>query len=292
MAYSLEESISKSQEQLNSSLKEKEIKHCGPSDMSTIGWEQLLDGDDTSFVLKASGAYLMTLVVEEKDIPSSVVNEELKNRSKEIEKREGRKLKKKEKDDLKDNIIAKMKPHAFVKTKRIQGYLDLTNKKLVVNTSSAKVGDLFTSFLRDTIEKLPIAIYGQEIDIAHKLTQYLREEKDPEKFAFGYECNLKSMDAEGAKITAKNQELFTDEIKNHIESGKVITDVELTWQERIRFKVDNTFKIKSIKPLDIVQQTISDDLGESVDEYAMMVANYTVMVEDFNEILLDLAAIK
>ncbi|MDE9443907.1 recombination-associated protein RdgC, partial [Xenorhabdus bovienii] len=48
-------------------------------------------------------------------------------------------------------------------------------------------------------------------------------------------------------IRCKHQDLITDEIATHIESGKYVTKLALEWEERIQFTLSDDFTIKKIK---------------------------------------------
>jgi DNA recombination-dependent growth factor C len=62
----------------------------------------------------------------------------------------------------------------------------------------------------------------------------------------------------------------------------------IVWQKRISFSVNSAFRVTGVKFLDIVQETIKEELGESDDKYALMKAEMEIMVGDFAEIVQDL----
>ncbi|MDE9443961.1 recombination-associated protein RdgC, partial [Xenorhabdus bovienii] len=59
-------------------------------------------------------------------------------------------------------------------------------------------------------------------------------------------------------IRCKHQDLITDEIATHIESGKYVTKLALEWEERIQFTLSDDFAIKKIKFSDALREQNDD----------------------------------
>lgn len=287
-AFNYNDKFSLTDEQLLEKLEKKKIIPCDKSKLKTVGWDEIILGDPTTLTIKASGAYLLKLKTEEKLIPNAIVKEEAEKEILKREKESGSKLSKSEKNDIKDAIITKMKAQAFVKSSATLGLLDIKNKKLIVNSSSANKVDTFTCFLRDTLGSLDIEILKPDLEMQSVLTDILLDSKKYKKFGIGSNCTLKDFTDGEATITAKNEDLFSDEIKEHITTGKQVENIELIWQKRILFKIGADFKISGIKALDLVSEQIKDDAGESTDAYSKIVSSMFIMVEDFNEMLDDL----
>jgi recombination associated protein RdgC len=289
-AYKYNDKFNISEEEFLEKLKEHKIEPCGKSSLKTIGWDPLLIDDDSTLCIKASGAYLLKLKIEEKLIPSAIVKEETEKEVSKREKQSGNKLSKSDKNDIKEGIIAKMKAQAFVKSSYIYGYLDVKNEKLVVNGSASKA-DIFTNYLRNTLGSLDVEILEPDFELNTVLTDVLLDPSKFKKFDIGYECKLKDFLDGRATITAKDQDLFSDEIKDHVTSGKQVESLALVWEKRISFKLNHEFKITGIKPLDIIKEQADESGGESTDAYSKIVSNMFIMVEDFNELIDDLLKI-
>lgn len=289
-AYKYNDKFNISDEEFLEKLKEHKIEPCGKSALKTIGWDPILIDDDSTLCIKASGAYLLKLKIEEKLIPSAIVKEETEKEVSKREKQSGNKLSKSDKNDIKEGIIAKMKAQAFIKSSYIYGYLDVKNKKLVVNASANKA-DIFTNYLRNTLGSLDIEILEPDFELNSVLTDVLLDPSKFKKFDIGYECKLKDFLDGRATITAKDQDLFSDEIKDHVTSGKQVESLALVWEKRISFKLNHEFKITGIKPLEIIKEQADESGGESTDAYSKIVSNMFIMVEDFNELIDDLLKI-
>ena len=98
--------LSYTEEQWKEKLSEFEFSPCQPTDVKKIGWLS----DKMIFV---NEAILLTIKKEEKLLPNEVIKQELEDKIEEKELAEGRKLKKTEKQTLKDDVIATLLPRAF-----------------------------------------------------------------------------------------------------------------------------------------------------------------------------------
>ncbi|MDE9533146.1 recombination-associated protein RdgC, partial [Xenorhabdus bovienii] len=75
------------------------------------------------------------------------------------------------------------------------------------------------------------------------LTDWVSKNELPKEFMLQDEAELKAILEEGGVIRCKHQDLITDEIATHIESGKYVTKLALEWEERIQFTLSDDFTI-------------------------------------------------
>lgn len=288
-AFKIKEEINLSEKEILEKLKENKIIECDKFSLETIGWDLVLpEQDEESYLVKISGAFFVNLKKETKLIPSSVVKAETEKEINARFKKTGEKLSKAEKRDIKEGILAKMKSQAFVKPSNTFGYIDIKNNKIIVGTSSPKVAEEFLSLLRKSFGTLSVEILNPEYNLSEKLTSVLLNIDKFPKFKLSSDCKLKDL-GDNSTITAKDEDLSSNEIKEHILSGKQVDTLSLIWENRILFKVNSKFKIQSIKPLEIIKEQMTDDLGDSLDdERELFIADKMIMIEDFNEMLDDL----
>lgn len=93
---------------------------------------------------------------EERILPSTVVNEMLQVRIEEVEEAEGRKLGKKAKAELKDNLIFELLPRAFTYSTKLFAYIDTKNDFIVIDSASRSKAEDLLSFLCKTLGDLPV----------------------------------------------------------------------------------------------------------------------------------------
>lgn len=128
---------------------------CGSQDTARTGW---VPATAFSQTLKhdANGQYLLTVQRQEKILPGPVIKQELAARVAKLESEQGRKLKKTEKDSLKDEVLHSLLPRAFTKDSSTQLWIDVMNGLIVVDASSARKAEDALALLRKSLGSLPV----------------------------------------------------------------------------------------------------------------------------------------
>lgn len=275
------------EEELETILGAERFVPCGEMDLIKTGWDTVFEEDAEDKLVRSVGqAFFFKLRTEKKVIPSGVVKDKLKERvAKYRAENEDRKPSKTEKEQMKETIMMDMARTAFTESKYIEGYMDYASNLLVVNAGSAAKSDEFTSALRVALGSLEVAPLDVD-DVSDKLSGWMVNNSRPAEFDIGISCDLKDLD--GGMISVKKHEVDVEEITQHLSNGKNVVKLELVWQKRVRFSLTNKFEIKSIKPEDIVKENITEDIGDSKDQYNTFQANMLMMTADFAEMINDL----
>lgn len=284
IAYKLETDIDA--QNLLGKLKSDAFKGCAPSALSASGWVGVLE-EDRDEVEVVGDCLFIKLRIDKKSIPSSLINAELKKEIKSRESSSGKKLKSDEKLGIKEGLIAKFASKVLPSPSYIDAFINKKTKRIFVGTSSHQNAELLLNKLRESCGVLGVELIGPDYDISDKLTDVLINIDNYDEFSVGDECSLMNI-SDGSTVTAKKEDISSDNIIAHISEGKSVNSIKLIWQHRVAFKVDGKFKISNIKPMDFVIKDIKDDLGESDSMYEEFRASMTVMTGDFEEILDDL----
>ena len=104
-AYRLTSPFDLSAEQLGDKLAQRAFEPCAKSQALSLGWVPALGDESTELAHSAGGRLLIKLKREEKLLPSTVVREQLEEKVAVIEQEQGRKVYRKERNTLKDEII-------------------------------------------------------------------------------------------------------------------------------------------------------------------------------------------
>src|SRR5690554_2185186 len=95
-------------EQLEEVLQGDAFKPCGPQEVSRQGWVSPAGKHSEQLVHAAGGHMLICLLRQEKVLPSSVVNEYVEERVEAVEVEQCRKVRRKERSEIKDAVVLEM----------------------------------------------------------------------------------------------------------------------------------------------------------------------------------------
>ena len=240
------------------------FRPCGSQDLVTRGWVPPLGGEDGALVHAAGGFWLVCLQTEEKVLPAEVIGDALEARVREIEDREARKVRRKEKETLRDEVLLDLLPRAFTRRKRLYAYLDPRGGWLAVNGTPGSAVDEFTSLLRKAAGSLPIAPLRtvQHPDVT--LTAWLAG-APPDGWMIGDSATLRE-DDRGAKWTASAADLCSDDTRAHLAAGQQVTRLAVEWQERLSCVLGDDHAVRRLRFLDVVQESLADTKAETVAE--------------------------
>lgn len=273
-----------STEKLNEKLALRPLLACSGLDKQSRGWVPC-HGD--KLVHSANRQMLFALGVEQKLLPTTIVNRFAKERVADIEAQQGYKVGRKEMKELKEAITEELLPRAFAIQRTTYAWLDAVNGYLVIDAaSSAKTEELLT-LLNKTVEDLPFKPLHTSISPVTAMTDWLASNHAPAGFKIDRELELRATGESKATIRYANHALEGDEILRHIAAGKRVTRLGLTWNDRISFVLTEQMQIKRIEFLDIIKEE-STKIADDADE--LFELDFTLMTGDLAKMLADLTA--
>lgn len=270
--YTLSHALDLDTEKLEEQLNEYVFRPCGSQDLATLGWASPLEQGNT-LSHQANGMIWLNLKRQEKLLPASVVNAELADKVADIAAKTGNTPGKQAKTELKQEIIQRLLPRAFTKNSFVQGFISPKDQLVVIDASSDGKAELFLAHLRKAIGSLPVLPLCRESQ-ENTLTSWLTEQ--PAKgFELLEEAELQATDEEAATIRCKNQLLTSEEIIQHIESGKLVQKLALNWEESCRFVLDKDLSVKRLKFYDVIKEQ-NDDIPKD-QQTARIDADFALM---------------
>ncbi|MFQ3175278.1 MAG: recombination associated protein RdgC [Psychromonas sp.] len=268
---------------LERNLEEFKFKPCGSQDISKLGWVFPMGKSGSMYTHLANKQILICLKKEEKMLPAGVIKDQLNERVEAIELEQGRALKKKEKDSLKEEIVMQLLPRAFSRTSQTFAWIDPEADMLYVDASSTRKAEELISLLRKTLGSLPVVPIQLKNQADVIMTDWLTEGNIPANFALEDEAELCSALEGGGIIRCKQQDLLSDEIKNHLSADKFVTKLALCWADSISFIIGEEFALKRIKFADVLQEQ-NEDIDKD-DFAARFDADFALMTGEIKQLI-------
>ena len=151
ICYRLTQVFPSSASMLADNLADKAHREPGATELSTYGFIPPFGGE---LVEQVNGFMLVATKKTERILPGSVVRDALNKKVAEIEERDSRKVYRKEKAQLKDEIVQTLLPQAFLRHKTVQALI--MPGLIVVDTASASAAEDLLSALRECLGTLPV----------------------------------------------------------------------------------------------------------------------------------------
>lgn len=263
-------------DELDNKLSENRFRPCSSHDEFSLGWTSPLGNNSDQLVHAANGFFMLCLKKEEKVIPAAVINEMLQEKTSELEEQEARKLSKKERSALKDELVFELLPRAFSFSKKTYAYIDPKGGWIIVDAASAKKAEDLLSYLRKCLGSLPVVPVNTLERPVVTMTQWLIESNTvPKDIEVEDECELRSPEEEGSIIRCKRHNLSLPEITNHLDSGKQVIKLAVSWSERLSFIIDENLTVKRLKFLDLIQDQVTD--SDIEDEQSKFDVEFSIM---------------
>ncbi|QYK00430.1 recombination-associated protein RdgC [Shewanella psychrotolerans] len=234
-------------EALEKSLEDFTFSPCSSQDISKFGFSKALGKLGQTLVHSAGDRHLICATKEEKILPSQVIKEALEEKVAQIEDEENRKLAKKEKDSLKDEITTTLLPRAFSRRSQIHALILPEIEMILVDSSSAAKAEELLALLRKALGSLPVIPMSFKTPIETQLTDWLKTDSTPAPFEMQDEAELKSDSDEGGIVRFKQQDLTENEVLAHIEVGKQVHKLALHFGQSIAFVLQSDAGIKRLK---------------------------------------------
>ena len=281
--YRLTETFTLTPVELEEKLESLRFKPCASTEEFSYGWSSPLGRSSDQLIHQANGFMMLCATKEEKVLPTSVINEMTAEKIAEKEDQEARKLSKKERTELKDQIIFELLPRAFSFSKRTFAYIDPKGGWLVVDAASAKKAEELISFLRKNLGSLPLVPVSTKEKPVSTMTQWLIQNESPADVLIEDECELRAPEEAGGIIRCKRQDLAAPEIKNHLDTGKQVIKLAISWSDRLSFIVDENLTIKRLKFLELIQDQVADTETATAEE--QFDVDFTIMSQELSSFL-------
>lgn len=246
-AFQFNKPFTTDQDTLEAALSDFQFTPCGSQDISKFGFTPAFGKLGKTLVHSADGFLMVAVTTESKIIPANSVREALDEKVAAIELAEGRKVPKKEKDAIKDEVIQEMLPRALTRKPVTKAIIMPGLQLIVVDSSSSAKAEEMLALLRKALGSLPVVPLTFEKPIESTLTEWLKAGAAPLPFEIQDEADLKSEADDGGTVRFKQQDLREDEVLAHLATGKQAHKLALHYGKSIAFSLHSNAAIKRIR---------------------------------------------
>ncbi len=251
--------------QIEAALDGARFVECGATQEKSIGWCEPRGQAHGPLVESVGGQLIFKLMIETRALPGSVVTRKAKERVAQIEASTGRKPGKKEIRDLKDDIRLQLLPQAFTKQAAVGVWIDPIAALLVIDASSQSRADEVVTLLVQSLDGFAAALLDSKLSPTTAMADWLITQEAPSGFSIDRECELKAADESKAVVRYARHPLDNDEVRQHVQGGKLPTRLALTWNNRVSFVLTEGLQIKKLAFLDVVMDGASTGKDDGFD---------------------------
>jgi len=249
--------------ELETQLGRGPFARCASHEPMSRGW--VSPRGDGALVYSLGGQWLLSLVVEQRLLPSAVVNDEVKERAEKIEAEQGYAPGRKQLRELRERVTEELMPRAFTRKRRTFIWIDPTNGFFCVDAGSQAKAEEVIEHLRHCLDQFPLTPLHTQLSPTSAMADWLAGGDAPGGFTIDRDCELKAVGEEKAAVRYVRHTLEGDEVKAHLGAGKLPTRLALTWDDRISFVLTEKLEIKRLAFLDLLKEQ-AEQSAEHADE--------------------------
>jgi recombination associated protein RdgC len=270
---------------LEAALQKTPFAECGATQERSVGWVPPRGDQHGLLAESVAGQWMLRFMTEAKLIPASVLNRKVNEKAEHIEKTEGRKPGKKEKRDLKDEAKLDLLPMAFTKQGAMWVWIDPQARLLLLDTSAQGRADEIVTLLVEGLPGFALALVDTQTSPQAAMAHWLVTQEPPAGFSIDRQCELVAADQSKAVVRYARHPLDIDEVRKHIEHGKLPTKLAMTWDDRVSFVLTDNLQVHGITLLDAVMDGQSQDDGGFDTDVTITTGELSRMLPDLIEAL-------
>lgn len=229
-----------------------------------FGWQLMRDDNP---VITVGSNHLIVCEKQEKLLPASVINQELKIRIAQIETEQGYKVGKKMKRDLKEQITEELYSKAFNVSKFFNVWINTDHDLMCIETTSESVADnVMSQLIKDLDWRGNRFVTNRPADFLMRQL-ILSDDQSVGNFSIGESCVLQDREENSKEITYKNEALDTGIVADYVMEGKRPVKLEIVLNDDEKgcvFTIDSNYVISKITLPDLVENRSEFDTD---DEY-------------------------
>lgn len=268
---------------LHNKLAEHSFQECMPTQVRSVGF--VPPGETCALTAEFKNGFAFRVRIDEKQIPASVIKREVDATVARITERTGHKVGKKERAEIKDEVMLELSKQAFPRTAIITCFYQQTTGYLIVPTTSKKLADIIVTALVKAAGSVKTETIHVS-DVKHGLTTRLMAWNSGNEDAFGVfqPCAEAALQQGDRKISIKMGSLTgaNQAIKEALESKFEVMSMGFTHDGDTEFRLTKDFRLKGIE----FAFDFEDEDEEEISFYGLA----TLEVDAVSAVITDLVA--
>jgi recombination associated protein RdgC len=155
--------------------------------------------------------------------------------------------------EIKEAVTDELLPRAFAIRRKTYVWIDPVDHWLVIDAASLGKADEVVEMLHKTLDDISLTLIKTQMSPSMAMTSWLMGGDTPSSFTVDQDCELRGKGDAAAAVRYVRHTLEDDEVKKHIETGKEVTRLGLTWNNKISFVLHDNLQLKRIVPLDLIR---------------------------------------
>ena len=268
VVYRLTGELPASDRALTEALRRRRFSACAATQERSLGWAPPRGDDHDALIERVAGHSWLRMKIEQKILPASVVARHAEEKA---ARRDTKREVRRGKRDLRDEARLELLPRAFSRIDSRRIWIDHQRERVVIEAATSKLADEIAASMLATFEDIRLAPLATQRSPTAVMAGWLTHFDLPGQLALDRDCELIAMDETRAVVRYSRHHIESDEVRRHIQSGKMPREVGLTWAGRVAFVIDDAFRLKRIRYLAIeVGPETSDDEEERFDTAATL----------------------
>lgn len=245
-------------DKLEAALSEFPLKEVGSQEAFSYGSMPLIRNSET-WSLRSNDCLLMRFGKEEKNLPSAVVREALEEKVAQIELIEGRKVGRKEKADMKEELIFTMRPTAYAKRSDVWMHIDNKAGFIAIYTTNGIMIEQSFKHLQTMLGSFPMAPLQAQVSPSSTMTHWLLMNEVPSSLETGDECDIEDRSEDKASIRFKALEPLSEDVTRHLQQGMSVKSLALRWTDKLSLVLHDDLTVRKMKWDDAIKEAAFND---------------------------------
>lgn len=265
--------------ELEEQLARQTLQGCLGLDAQSKGW--VPPGmEETSLVYSYGQQMLIALGIEKKLLPTSVINQQAKVRAQEMELHQGYAPGRKQMKEIKEIVYRELLSRAFAIRQRNHAWIDPVGGWFVVEGANAtKVDTLVETFIKSAGTGLQ-RVKTSATPIS-SMTAWLSGNDPPAIFSIDDNSIFRSREDKKVSVSYVRQSPDPQEITRHVQTGKEVIKLAMTWRDKISFVLDENMQLKRLTLPDVDREP-AETAAEQFD------SDFFLMTSELRQLLPEL----